>query len=223
MEMNRTICDSICYLRNKQMKTTTIILLVVSVLVILFIITQGFVSKASKDIETLSYKVLKTHPNFEIRAYSEANFSSVTIPKQSYKEMSSTGFRKLAGYIFGGNEDSKSIAMTSPVAMEMGDSMTMKFMIPSEYDLSELPKPNDSSIRFTKENSKILAVIRFGGWASDDRLEEKKKELIQLLDSEGIAHNSKFTFLGYNPPYEVMNRRNEMTVELENYSFDSAE
>jgi hypothetical protein len=200
------------------MKATTIITIIVSVLVVLFIITQGFVSKASKDIETLPYKVLQTYSDFEIRAYSEANFSSVAMTKRSYKEMSSSGFRVLAGYIFGGNEENKSIAMTSPVAMELGDTMTMKFMIPAEYNLDELPKPNNGQIKFSTESEKIVAAIRYGGWTSDEKLEEKKQELIELLAAEGIEHTSEFTYLGYNPPYEVVNRRNEVTVELVNYS-----
>ncbi|MDC1221252.1 heme-binding protein [Salibacteraceae bacterium] len=200
------------------MKATTIIIIIVSVLVVLFIITQGFVSKASKDIETLPYKVLQTYSDFEIRAYSEANFSSVAMTKRSYKEMSGSGFRVLAGYIFGGNEENKSIAMTSPVAMELGDTMTMKFMIPAEYNLDELPKPNNGQIKFSTESEKIVAAIRYGGWTSDEKLEEKKQELIELLAAEGIEHTSEFTYLGYNPPYEVVNRRNEVTVELVNYS-----
>lgn len=175
-------------------------------------------SKASKDIETLPYKVLQTYSDFEIRAYSEANFSSVAMTKRSYKEMSGSGFRVLAGYIFGGNEENKSIAMTSPVAMELGDTMTMKFMIPAEYNLDELPKPNNGQIKFSTESEKIVAAIRYGGWTSDEKLEEKKQELIELLAAEGIEHTSEFTYLGYNPPYEVVNRRNEVTVELVNYS-----
>ena len=207
--------------QSENMKATTLIILIISVLVVLFTITQGFVSKASKNIESLAYKVLKEYPDFEIRAYSKANFSSVAMPKRSYKEMSSSGFRVLAGYIFGGNEENKSIAMTSPVAMELGDTMTMKFMIPSEYNLDELPKPNNDQIKFTAESEKIVAAIRYGGWNSDEKLEEKKKELIVLLASEGIEHTSEFTYLGYNPPYEVVNRRNEVTVELVNYSAGS--
>ena len=37
------------------------------------------------------------------------------------------------------------------------------------------------------------------------------------LVKEKLNFSSKFTFLGYNPPYEVMNRRNEIVVELINF------
>ena len=137
-----------------------------------------------------------------------------------YKQMSSNGFRVLAGYIFGGNDENKSIAMTSPVAMELGDSTTMKFMIPSEYEIDDLPKPDNRSIKFSFESAKVVAAIRYGGWTSDQKLEEKKSELRELLQAHQIEHNGKFTYLGYNPPYEVVNRRNEVIVELENYPLE---
>jgi hypothetical protein len=32
-----------------------------------------------------------------------------------------------------------------------------------------------------------------------------------------LQHNNHFSYLGYNPPYEMINRRNEIVVELINY------
>ena len=40
------------------------------------------------------------------------------------------------------------------------------------------------------------------------------KKLGELLDEENIEHYGVYSFLGYNPPFEVFNRRNEITVEL---------
>ena len=39
------------------------------------------------------------------------------------------------------------------------------------------------------------------------------------LVKEKLNYINKFSFLGYNPPYEVMNRRNEVVVELINYKW----
>jgi len=36
------------------------------------------------------------------------------------------------------------------------------------------------------------------------------------LDAEGITYTNRFYFLGYNPPFEVFNRKNEIIVELQN-------
>ena len=64
----------------------------------------------------------------------------------------------LAGYIFGGNETNQKIAMTSPVSMSMNDSTEMKFMIPSNYELEDLPKPNNENIKFNMKNIFYLIV-----------------------------------------------------------------
>jgi len=123
------------------MKATSIIFLIAAILVLAFIILQAFVSRSTNKTETVEYKVLQSYDEFEIRSYPNVNYSSVSMVKQSYKDVSGSGFRVLAGYIFGGNEENKSIAMTTPVAMEMGDTMRMKFIIPKEYEISDYQNP----------------------------------------------------------------------------------
>jgi hypothetical protein len=60
-----------------------------------------------------------------------------------------------------------------------------------------------------------VAAIRFNGWANDKKIEAYKQKLKSALDAEGIAYTDPFYFLGYNAPYEVFNRKNEVIVELE--------
>ena len=103
------------------------------------IIFQVYMNQSSKNIETYPYTVIKSFPDFEIRQYQKALFSSVDLPNASYEETSGKGFRILAGYIFGDNDQAQKIAMTSPVAMELKDSINMKFMIPQAYQLNNLP------------------------------------------------------------------------------------
>ena len=38
--------------------------------------------------------------------------------------------------------------------------------------------------------------------------------LISFLKAEEVKHTNRFYFLGYNAPYEVFNRKNEVIVEL---------
>ena len=92
--------------------------------------------------------------------------------------------------------------------------MTMMFMVPNEYKKEDLPTPNLSDIEFKEEPSKQVAVVTFGGWASDATIKENQKRLIDSLKEKGIHHNGKFYFLGYNPPFEILNRKNEIMVEL---------
>lgn len=183
----------------------------------IFILVQSFAIRSVSSVEKHKYNVLKTYDDFEIRQYESALFSSVILPESSYEESSNRGFRVLAGYIFGGNETGEKIAMTSPVSMEIGDSTKMSFMVPADYNESDLPKPKNGSIFFEKKEGSTMAAIRFGGWADDKTIEEYKLKLTDLLAKEGLEHSGKFIYLGYNPPYVVVGRRNEVVVEIVNF------
>ena len=192
-----------------------IFLIIIGVIASAFIIIQIFAFKSSSNIETYPYKVIKKYKTFEIRTYDAALFTSVKLNSNNYKNESSKGFSILAGYIFGGNDKKQKIAMTSPVTMSLEDSMTMMFMVPKKFNKETLPKPKNSQIKFKQVPKKTVAAISFGGWANDKKIEKYKQKLITALKTEGISHTNKFYFFGYNPPYEVFNRRNEIIVELE--------
>ena len=191
------------------------ILIAMSILTLVFVIMQAFVSNSTEKTESYKYTVLKTYDEFEIRRYDEGTFSYVNMPYSTYKESSGMGFRTLAGYIFGDNETGEKIAMTTPVSMEIGDSTTIMFLVPSEYQMNDLPRPLNSDVKFKKVSSRTVAAIHFGGWASDERIEEHKELLIKLLRENEIIPKGNFIFLGYNPPFELMNRRNEVIVEID--------
>ena len=197
---------------NTKMK---IVLIVLGVLFIAFVVIQLFAIWSQRNIETYSYVLNKKYSTFEIRKYEETLFTSVKLSTSGYKNSSSKGFSILAGYIFGGNERNEKISMTSPVTMSLEDSMTMMFMVPKELKKEKLPKPNQSLIEFKEEPAKIVAAISFNGWANDEKIEKYKQKLKSALDAEGIAYTNRFYFLGYNAPYEVFNRKNEVIVELQ--------
>jgi hypothetical protein len=184
------------------------------IVLLAFVTIQLFAMSTQRDIEMYPYVVVKKYDAFEVRKYEASLFTTVTLPSNSYKESSSQGFSALAGYIFGGNERGEKIAMTSPVAMSLEDSMTMMFMVPKKFNKETLPRPNQSQIEFREEPAKTVAAITFGGWADDKRIAEYKRQLTTALDAAGIAYTNRFYFLGYNPPFEVINRRNEVIVEL---------
>jgi hypothetical protein len=192
------------------------LIIIISIL-LLIVIIQIYISRSTQQTEQYSYKVIKSYDQFEIRKYDSALFSSVKLSKKGYKESSSEGFGILAGYIFGDNESNEKIAMTSPVMMELGDTSKMMFMVPKNKNLGNLPNPKNSKIVFEKQEEKIIAAIRFDGWANDEKIEKYKSILRDELVKEKINFENKFIFLGYNPPYDVMNRRNEVVVELINY------
>ncbi len=193
-----------------------IAVITLGIILLIFILIQLFAMSGQRGIETYPYTVIKKYESFEIRNYEATLFTSVQLNDNNYKEVSSKGFSILAGYIFGGNEKKEKIAMTSPVAMSLEDSMTMMFMVPKKFDKESLPKPNESQIKFREEPAKTVAAITFGGWANEAEILKYKQKLIAALDNNGIKYTNRFYFLGYNPPFEVFNRKNEVIVELEN-------
>lgn len=191
-----------------------ILLIIGASLGIIFIVGQFILLRTTSDIEIYSYKVLKKYDHFEIRKYEEANFSYVTMKTGSYQESSGSGFKSLAGYIFGGNEKKESIAMTSPVVVNLNEPVTMQFMVPSKYKLDDLPTPNNSDVKFKTEKQKFVATISFGGWSNDKKIKEYTAKLNALLKENQITHFNNFSYFGYNPPFQLLNRRNEIAVEI---------
>ena len=192
-----------------------ILIILLAIILIAFIFIQLYFINAQRNIERYPYVVKKKYKRFEIRSYETTLFTSVKLSTKGYKNSSSRGFSILAGYIFGNNERNEKISMTSPVSMSLEDSMTMMFMVPKKFNKDMLPKPNQSSIEFKEEPAKIMAAISFSGWANDTKIEKYKQHLKAALDAEGIKYSNKFYFFGYNAPYEVFNRKNEVIVELQ--------
>jgi len=191
-----------------------ILLIILGVILALIVIVQVFAFSGRKNIESYSYQVVKKYKYFEIRNYEASLFTTVKLSSKGYKDTSRKGFSILAGYIFGDNDKNKKIAMTSPVAMSLEDSATMMFMVPREFDKKTLPKPNQPQINFVEEPAKKIAAISFTGWANDEKILKYQKKLKLILETENISYTNQFYFFGYNPPYEIFNRKNEVIVEL---------
>jgi hypothetical protein len=192
-----------------------IVIITSVVILIAFTSVQFFFIQAQRNIESYPYAVIKKYKRFEIRSYESTLFTSVKLSTKGYKNSSSRGFSILAGYIFGNNERNEKISMTSPVAMSLDDSTTMMFMVPKKFNKDMLPKPNQSGIEFKEEPARTVAAIGFRGWANDAKIEKYKQDLKSALDAEGIKYTNRFYFFGYNAPYEVFNRKNEIIVELQ--------
>jgi len=165
--------------------------------------------------EQQKYNVVKKYDSFEIRFYPPATLATVYSQATSYRDISGPGFRVLAGYIFGGNESEKKIAMTAPVHMDINrDRSSMSFVMPSGYDSSNLPRPDDSRVVIEKTPEQHYAVVSFSGYASDESIQKHAERLRKALDENKIEHYGSFRYLGYNPPYQFINRRNEVMVAV---------
>ena len=163
-------------------------------------------------IEEPVYQVEKAWEaeQIEIRAYAP-RIMAVT----GMNEDSDSGFRVLAGYIFGGNAEEQKIAMTAPVQQTMAGEKKMAFMMPAEYALKDLPQPEDQRVSFREAPAYTAAVIQFSGWASAEKADENWQQLQRFLIAEGIDITGEPTLNQYNPPWTLpFMRRNEIIVPV---------
>lgn len=88
----------------------------------------------------------------------------------------------------------------------------MGFFISANMD--NLPVPDNGQVRLHESSPAHMASIRFSGFASDEKFEKHKTELREYLESNDISYTEPFIYLGYNPPYQMVNRRNEVVVKI---------
>jgi hypothetical protein len=106
--------------------------------------------------------------------------------------------------------------MTAPVHMEINESRSaMSFVMPTSYDMANLPTPKSANVKLEKTEDEYVASISFRGYATDKRIKSHSNRLKKLLTEKGIKYNGNFRFLGYNPPYQFLGRRNEIIVSVE--------
>ena len=109
---------------------------------------------------------------------------------------------------------SENISMTAPVSMEQtGGQWRVHFVMPSQYTLDTLPKPNNPAVTLREVPTSNYAVIRFSGFAGEDKTASKTADLIAWLDSKGIIPVGNPELARYNPPWTLpFLRRNEVMV-----------
>ena len=189
----------------------------ISLLVIaaVFLVFQLVVSMTTSDIETPKYKVLKKYPRFELRQYESMMLATTNLGPASYDEKASEGFRTVASYIFGKNKSNEKIAMTAPVIYHADSLSTLSFVAPRSKTEESMPVPIDSNLTFVVQAPKLLAVLDFGGFINDEKLAARMAELKKAVLKEGFQIKGKGYFFGYNPPWQLIGRKNEVAFELE--------
>lgn len=168
--------------------------------------------------EIQKYEVIRSDNDFEIRYYPSAILASVEMGG-TYEQSRNSSFSVLAGYIFGGNERGMQMSMTAPVRMSDKDG-TMSFVMPSHLQLDDLPKPKNNQVVIHSSEPAYVASIRFGGWSNEKKIAEMKQKLVKWLDDNGLKHSGNFEYLGYDAPFRMTNRRNEVVVAIEGYQPD---
>ena len=181
------------------------------------------------NVEQPKYQVVESSGNIEIRDYAPMIVAEVDMPGER-RDAIGKGFRVIADYIFGNNttaqkvpmtapvtqQESEKIAMTAPVTQQGdGNTWRVRFIMPSNYTLETLPKPNNPAIELKEVGAKRYAVIRFSGMAGEDSLKRRTKELNEWVSARNLTLVSEPVYAFYNPPWTLtFFRRNEVMVEI---------
>ena len=190
-------------------------LISVLVIAIVFLVFQLVVSMTTSDIETPKYKVLKKYPRFELRQYESMMLATTNLGVASFDEKSSEGFRTIASYIFGKNKSNEKIAMTAPVIYHADSISTLSFVVPRSKTQESMPVPIDQNLTFVVQAPKLLAVLDFGGFINNEKLAARMAELKKAVLKEGFQIKGQGYYFGYNPPWQLIGRKNEVAFELE--------
>ena len=112
-----------------------------------------------KGYEMPPYTVEATDGAREIRSYGPHLLAEVRVSGGRQGAIQA-GFRVLAGYIFGGNDGGRPIAMTAPVLQDetQPGEWRMRFVMPSKYTLETLP-PAPADITLTQTPARRMAGL----------------------------------------------------------------
>ena len=181
--------------------------------------------------EEPAYEVVAEHGPLEVRRYAPRVVAQ-TVVSGAEGDVTGEGFRRLAGYIFGGNAGEQEVAMTTPVerAPTKGrriamttpverapaeDGATITFTMPSEHDLASLPTPNDPRVELRELPAETVAVLRFRGRATDASRDLHTRALEALLERHGYDALGAPSLAQYDPPWVLGPfRRNEIHVPV---------
>lgn len=165
----------------------------------------------------------------EIRRYAPRLAAETIVPGDAYAARGE-GFRRLAGYIFGGNQKRARIDMTAPVAQSSasgeripmtapvaqeaaGAGWAIRFFLPAA--LSDPPAPNDARVRIVPVPEETVAVLRFGGIATDAVVANRRAALLTALSGTAWHPAGEPVTWFYDPPWTLPPfRRNEVAVPV---------
>ena len=194
-------------------------------------------------IEEPKYKVLFNDGSMEVRRYKPLLMAEVVV-EGDMDEASNKGFRLIADYIFGNNQNpdnaaSAKIAMTAPVTVvpesskismtapvtvapqsvqsDSGTTSTWRvhFVMPSQYSLSTIPKPKNKAVSLREVPEKYFVVLKYSGFNTESKVRRLNDEVLAWSQSKGLKNLGPPQLARYDPPWTLpMFRRNEIMVEI---------
>jgi hypothetical protein len=182
-----------------------------------------------REAEEPKYQVVAQVGPVEVRQYGPRIAAETEVAGDEMAARS-TGFRRLAGYIFGGNQGDARIAMTAPVAQDqMGAQIAMtapvaqtqdtgglwriRFFMPPPYTMATLPRPNDPAVKLVPVAPETMAVLRFSGSTSPEAVAAQTRLLLAALDGSAWRPVGQPVAWFYDPPWTLPPlRRNEVAT-----------
>jgi hypothetical protein len=167
--------------------------------------------------EKPEYTVEGLFDGFEIRRYHPRVVAETTVTGAGWDDALEEGFRRLAGYIFGGNAGEQKLAMTAPVnaaparpqkiamtapvtARSEADALVVTFTMPKERDLASLPAPADGRVRLREHPGGRVAALRSRGRYTGERIEALQAQLLRRMEQTGLTPAGAPSFAGYDAP-----------------------
>jgi hypothetical protein len=71
------------------------------------------------------------------------------------------------------------------------------------------------STKIKQSEEVYAAVISFGGYANDEKINEFTNKLVGLLQNKNIKIIGPSNFLGYDAPFQFIGRKNEIYIPIE--------
>ena len=174
-------------------------------------------SGIAQAIESLSFEVLETHDDIEIRQYAPHLLATVRV-KGKFDEAGSRAFRPLFNYISGDNRSDEKIAMTAPVLQQPDEGQgtwLISFVMPSSFDKDSIPVPSSEVVRVFEQPTLRMAALEYrGGW-SQSRYSEHELELRSALNAMSLTACGDPRWARHDPPFMPwFMRKNEILVPL---------
>jgi len=170
-------------------------------------------------IEEPPFRVLQSDPPFEHRLYTGFVVAETEVVGD-FDAASRSGFRRVAGYIFGDNQaqsgGNRKIEMTAPVTVEPKDQgWRLHFVMPGSESLSSLPKPNNPDIKLRQIPEHAVAVVRFSGFTTQAAVQEQTTKLRNWMSSKQLEASGSPQVARYNDPFTLpWRRRNEILIPV---------
>ena len=182
--------------------------------------SQGPDKKYCGKLDCPDYVVVNKTDDYELRHYKSSKWVATEESGIDYKDAASKNFWKLFAYISGDNEKKVKIPMTKPVITRIKVSQgpfcesdyLMHFFVPHSLQ-KDTPKPTSPKVKLVEYPETFVYVRSFGGFSTLEKLQKNGAKLYAALQKENIPYDdSEYLYAGYDGPYKLTNRHNEIMV-----------